>query len=162
MNHDITLIVNGERHQLKVSSNRTLIQVLREDLELKGTKEGCGTGECGACTVLVDGESVNSCLYLAALADGAEILTIEGLEKHFNLHPLQAAFLDSGAVQCGYCTPGMIMQALALLRDNPHPTEDEIRMGLEGNLCRCTGYVKIVEAILCAAKNREDIEGNDI
>lgn len=150
--HEIAITVNGESHRLTVSPHRTLLQVLREDLGLTGTKEGCGTGECGACTVHVNGKSVNSCLYLAALADGTEILTIEGLVDNGLFHPVQQAFLDSGAVQCGYCTPGMIMQALALLGENPSPTREEIRIGLEGNLCRCTGYAKIVEAIELAAE----------
>ena len=149
--HEIIITVNGEMHRLTVSPHRTLLQVLREDLGLTGTKEGCGTGECGACTVLVNGESLNACLSLAALADGAEIRTIEGLAEKGLFHPVQQAFLDSGAVQCGYCTPGMIMQTIALLGENPSPTREEIRIGLEGNLCRCTGYAKIVDAVELAA-----------
>jgi carbon-monoxide dehydrogenase small subunit len=151
MMHDITVTVNGDIRQLAVESRRTLLQMLREDLKLTGTKEGCGTGECGACTVILNGKSVNSCLCLAAMCDNAEIVTIEGLSKGNTLHPVQQAFLDTGAVQCGYCTPGMVLQTVAFLKENPDPDEEEIRLALEGNLCRCTGYSKIVKAVQLAA-----------
>jgi carbon-monoxide dehydrogenase small subunit len=131
---------------------RTLLEVLREDLGLTGTKEGCGLGECGACTVLMDGRAINSCLVLAAEADGREITTIEGLADGDRLHPIQQAFVDHGGLQCGFCTPGMIMSAKALLDKNPHPTEEEIKQGITGNLCRCTGYTKIIESIKAAAE----------
>ena len=125
----------------------TLLRFLRDELHLTGTKEGCGEGDCGACTVLVDGQSVNSCLYLAVLADGKEILTIEGLEKNGQMHEIQEAFIRHGAIQCGFCSPGMIMSVKNLLDNNPKPTEDEIRRGMSGNLCRCTGYQQMVDAI---------------
>jgi len=142
--------VNGERYEAAVEPNRTLLEVLWEDLGLTGTKMGCNSGECGACTVLLDGMAVCSCLTLAVEAQGKDILSIEGLSSNGKLHPVQQAFIDHHAVQCGYCTPGMIMSAKALLDKNPDPTEDEVRSALQGNLCRCTGYVKIVEAILAA------------
>jgi len=125
---------------------------LRDDLGLTGTKEGCGKGECGACTVLIDGKPVNSCLMFAYQANGSKVTTIEGLEENGELHPLQEAFVEEGAVQCGFCTPGMIMAAKAILDANPKPTREEIRQGISGNLCRCTGYVKIINAIEAAAK----------
>lgn len=150
--YPIRLTVNGEVHELEVEPQRRLLDVLREDLLLTGTKEGCGNGECGACTVLLDGRAVNSCLLLAVSAEGHEIETIEGLAKGEELHPLQRAFIEYGAVQCGFCTPGMIMAAKALLLENPRPTEDEIRTGLAGNLCRCTGYTKIIAAVQAAAE----------
>jgi carbon-monoxide dehydrogenase small subunit len=128
--------------------NRTLLQVLREDLGMPDTKYGCGTGECGACTVLIDGKkSILACLSLAVLMDGAKITTVAGLETEGKLHPVQEAFVNEGAIQCGYCTPGMVMKSVSILAKNPHPTEEEIRRELEGNICRCTGYVKIVQAI---------------
>lgn len=145
--------VNGERCEVAVEPNRTLLEVLWEALGLTGTKMGCNQGECGACTVLLDGIAVCSCLTLAVEAQGKEILTIEGLASNGQLHPIQQAFIDHYAVQCGYCTPGMIMSAKALLDKNPDPTEDEVKCALQGNLCRCTGYMKIIEAIL-AAKER--------
>ena len=148
----IDLTVNGEPHELLVEPRLTLLEVLREDLGLTGTKRGCGTGECGACTVLVNGRAVNSCLLLAVDASGKEVLTIEGLATNGRLHPVQEAFLAHGGVQCGFCTPGMIMSAKALLDANPNPTETEVRYAIAGNLCRCTGYVKIVESILAAAQ----------
>lgn len=154
--HEISLRVNGRKYDLTVDSRRTLLRVIREDLGLKGTKKGCEEGECGACSVIVDGRVVDSCLYLAVEADGKEILTIEGLRRGRVLHPLQQSFIDHGAFQCGYCTPGMILTAKALLDKNPHPTEEEVRKGIEGNFCRCTGYQKIVQAILAAA-GREDV-----
>jgi carbon-monoxide dehydrogenase small subunit len=148
----IRLTVNGEPLEAAVAQNQTLVQFLREDLGLTGTKHGCGLGDCGACTVILDGKAVNSCLVLAIQANGAEVLTIEGLAENGKLHPLQQAFVDKGAIQCGFCTPGMILSAKALLEERPNPTELEIRTALSGNLCRCTGYQKIVEAIDEAAK----------
>lgn len=142
--------VNGERYQVAVEPNRTLLEVLGENLDLTGPKMGCNQGDCGACTVLLDGMAVCSCLTLAVEAQNKEIVTIEGLASNSQLHPIQQAFIAHHAVQCGYCTPGMIMSAKALLDKNPDPTEEEIRRALQGNLCRCTGYVKIVEAILAA------------
>jgi len=143
----ITITVNGEEHRLEVKPNRTLVDVLREDLGLTGTKRGCDEGKCGSCTVLMDGLPVDSCMVLAAQADGGDILTIEGVAKGGKPHPLQKAFSEKGAVQCGYCTPGMILTAKALLDGNPSPGEDDIRSAIAGNLCRCTGYSKIIEAI---------------
>jgi carbon-monoxide dehydrogenase small subunit len=152
LNYDITLTVNGRRYKLGVDPLRTLVEVLREDLGFTGVKVGCGKGECGACTILLNGKPVNSCLILAVEADGSSILTIEGLSKDGTLHPLQEAFVKYGAVQCGYCTPGMILSAKALLDENPNPSELDIREAISGNLCRCTGYAKIVKAILEAAR----------
>lgn len=149
---EITLTVNGQSHHLDVSLHRTLLEVLRDELGLTGTKYGCGMGECGACTVLIEGKPVLSCITLAATADGKAITTIEGLAEDGNLHPVQQAFIDRGAIQCGYCTPGMILAAKALLDENPGPTEEEVKQYLRGNLCRCTGYTKIIEAVLVAAK----------
>jgi carbon-monoxide dehydrogenase small subunit len=144
----ITLYVNGEANSLTIPVNRTLLQVLREDLGMPDTKYGCGTGECGACTVLLeDGKSILACLTLAATMDGAKITTVAGLEKDGKLNPVQEAFVSEGAIQCGYCTPGMVMKSVSILAKNPKPTEEEIRRELEGNICRCTGYVKIVQAI---------------
>jgi carbon-monoxide dehydrogenase small subunit len=151
----IELTVNGEKCFLEVKSNQTLVDVLREDLGMTGTKKGCGEGKCGSCTVLIDGRPVNSCLVLAPQADGADIVTIEGLAQQ-EPHPLQKAFAEKGAVQCGYCTPGMILTAKALLDINPNAREDEIKEAIAGNLCRCTGYNKIVEAITaCASADRK-------
>ncbi len=155
MNRTVALSVNGSAHTLSVAAYRTLLDVLRNDLHLTGTKEGCGSGECGACTVLLDGKPVNACLVLAVEAQGSQIMTIEGLAESGDLDPLQTAFIDHGAVQCGFCTPGMIMAAKALLQQNPHPTEEEVRLAVHGNLCRCTGYDKIVAAILSKAKQRK-------
>ena len=152
MKQRIHLRVNGEDYEVEVEPRRRLLDVLREDLELTGTKEGCGTGDCGACSVIMDGQLINSCLKLAVSADGADILTIEGLAQGGKLHPLQEAFMEKGGVQCGICTPGMILAAKNLLDENPQPTVDEIRFGLAGNLCRCTGYTKIVEAVDAAAE----------
>jgi aerobic carbon-monoxide dehydrogenase small subunit len=152
MLHEITLVVNGESHTIAVKSQHTLLKVLREQLGLTGTKIGCENGECGACTVLMDGEPVNSCLVLAVEADGHTIETVEALSKSGGLHPLQQAFIDHNAIQCGFCTPGMLMTAKAILDKNPHPTEDEVREGIAGNLCRCTGYIRIVDAIMDAAR----------
>ena len=144
----LQLTINGEPYELTVEPRTTLAELLREELHLTGTKEGCGIGMCGACTVLLDGKAIKSCLVLALKANGKEITTIEGLAAKGDIHPLQKAFIDHGAIQCGYCTPGMILSAKALLDENPHPTEEEVRMAMAGNLCRCTGYVKILEAIL--------------
>ncbi len=141
------MTVNNEEYRLEVEPNRILVDVLREDLGLTGTKKGCGEGKCGSCTVLMDGLPVNSCMVLAVQADGKSILTIEGLTAEGEPHPLQKAFADKGAVQWGYCTPGIILTSKALLDGNPAPSEDEIRSAIAGNLCRCTGYSKIVEAI---------------
>ncbi len=148
----INLTINNEAYELAVEPNRTLVEVLRYDLGLTGTKQGCGVGDCGSCTVIMDGKLVNSCLVLAVQANGRNILTIEGLDVDQGLHPLQQAFVDKGAVQCGFCTPGMILSAKGLLDQNPKPDESEIRMAISGNLCRCTGYQKIVEAIQHASK----------
>ncbi len=144
----LEMTVNGKAIKVEVNPNARLLDVLRENLGLTGAKEGCsGEGECGACTVIMDGKAVNSCLVLALQARGKEIITIEGLESNGELDRLQQAFIDQGAIQCGYCTPGMIMAAKALLMGNPHPSEAEIRLGIAGNLCRCTGYLKIISAI---------------
>ncbi|MBN2124561.1 MAG: (2Fe-2S)-binding protein [Deltaproteobacteria bacterium] len=148
----ITLIINGEKHDIEVKPFWSLLYVIRDKLGLIGTKLGCNSGECGACTVLVGGKPVNSCLMIAAQADGKEITTIEGLEKDGELHPLQQAFIDHFAVQCGYCTPGVILSAKALLDAKPNPNETEVRETIKGHLCRCTGYVKIVESILACTK----------
>ena len=150
--HTITITVNGAQERLEVPSNMTLLQMLREKLALTGTKNGCEAGECGACTVLVDGEPANSCMMLAVEADGHEVLTVEGLSPEGKLSPVQQAFVQHNAIQCGYCTPGMLMSAHALLRRDPHPTTEEIQEAIVGNLCRCTGYVRILDAIQAAAK----------
>ncbi len=150
-NFAFRLLVNGEEFDLYTAPHRTLLEVLRDELGLTGTKEGCGTGDCGACTVLMDGRAVNSCLVLAPEATGREIATIEGLATNGRLHPIQQAFVDAAAAQCGYCTPGMILSIKALLDRNPSPTLDEVRLGIAGNLCRCTGYAKVYEAIEAAA-----------
>jgi aerobic-type carbon monoxide dehydrogenase small subunit (CoxS/CutS family) len=143
----LRMVVNGKPVEVKVDPTWTLLYVLREELKLTGTKKGCEKGDCGACTVLLQGKPVNSCLVLALQAEGREIETIEGLGEADNLHPLQKSFIVNGAVQCGFCTPGMLLSAAALLRKNPDPTEREIRTAISGNLCRCTGYQKIVKAI---------------
>ena len=151
-NHKLSLIVNGHTEELLVSSNTTLLHALRDHLGLMGTKNGCEAGECGACTVLLDGEPVNSCLVLAVELDGREITTIEGLSSNGQLTPLQQAFADLNAVQCGYCTPGMLMASTALLNRNPRPTEADIQKALVGNLCRCTGYQRIIDAVIKASE----------
>ncbi|MCF7982089.1 MAG: (2Fe-2S)-binding protein, partial [Pseudomonadales bacterium] len=143
----VNLQVNGRDYDLSVASNKTLLEVLRDQLDLPDTKYGCGTGECGACTVLIDGQVVNSCLTLAAAVDGKSITTAIGLEKDGELHPVQEAFVEETAVQCGYCIPGMVVKTVGLLEKNPDPSEAEIRHWLEGNICRCTGYEKIVAAV---------------
>ena len=148
---NIELTVNGEAYEVVAAPNRTLLEVLREDLYLTGTKEGCGEGACGTCTVLVDGKPVRSCLTLAVEVEGREVTTIEGLAPLGELHPVQKAFVEYGAIQCGFCSPGMILTAKALLEENPEPTEEEARRAISGNVCRCTGYAKIVEAMLTAA-----------
>ncbi len=149
----ITLCVNGKDHQLTVPVNRTLLQALRDDLRLTETKYGCGTGECGGCTVLVDGkDSICACLTLAVEAAGRHLTTVGGLTREGELHPIQIAFIEEGAIQCGYCTPGMIMKTASILATNPTPSEEEIRKGLEGNICRCTGYEKIVRAVQRASQ----------
>ncbi|HIP87406.1 MAG TPA: (2Fe-2S)-binding protein [Anaerolineales bacterium] len=150
--HSIEVTVNGEKEHLEVPSHMTLLQMLREELGITGPKNGCSAGECGACTVLLDGEPVNSCMVLAVEVDGHEVVTVEGLAKEGQLTPLQQAFIDYNAVQCGFCTPGILISAEALLERNPHPTEEEIKEALVGNLCRCTGYVRIVKAVQAAAE----------
>lgn len=144
----VTLKINGESYELLVEPKKTLLDVLREDLGLTGTKKGCDQGDCGACTVLLHGKPVNSCLVLAVEAAGQEITTVEGLAQGDRLHPLQESFIRHGAMQCGYCTPGMLLSAKALLDKNPHPSRREVKEAIAGNLCRCTGYVKIIDAIL--------------
>lgn len=143
----LDFILNGEACHTEIPEDATLLKVLRDILHLTGTKEGCGEGDCGACTVLVDGRSVNSCLFPAIQAEGCQVMTIEGVEAHPELARIQKAFVDYGAVQCGFCSPGMIMSTVALLQKNPKPTEEEIRRGLSGNICRCTGYQAMVDAI---------------
>jgi len=150
--HVVSLTVNGQEHAALVRANTTLLDLLREEFDYTGTKKGCELGDCGACTVLMDGKSVNSCLVLAVEVDGRSITTIEGLEQNGKLDRLQEEFINHTAVQCGYCTPGMIMSAKALLARTPHPTEREVREAIGGNICRCTGYVRIVKAILAAAQ----------
>lgn len=154
----IKLTVNGESHEAEAPDHRTLLDFLRQDLGIMGTKSGCETGDCGACTVLLNGAAVNSCLVLAVEAEGQQVLTVEGLaKKSHELHPLQEAFVEHGAIQCGYCTSGMLLSAKALLDEVSRPTDDEIRQALAGNLCRCTGYYSIIEAVKAAAAkmNRE-------
>jgi len=151
--HNIRLTVNGESYTVAVEPRESLLDVLRDKLSLTGAKKGCNRGDCGACTIIMDGKTVNSCLVLAVEADDREVLTIEGLANKGQLHPVQEAFIQYGAIQCGYCTPGMIMSAKALLDENPNPTEEEIKRAIGGNLCRCTGYVKIVDAIKKAAES---------
>ena len=150
--HHITLTVNGDLRELDVDPRRTLLDILRDDLELRGTHLGCGTGDCGACTVLVDGEPIPSCLVLAADADGREVITVEGLVQNSEPHAVQKSIVAHGGIQCGYCTPGIVVSSVALLNRNPHPTEDDVREAIAGNLCRCTGYKKIVEAVLEVSK----------
>ena len=150
--HVVRLVVNGEEHAALVKSNTTLLDLLREEFDYTGTKKGCELGDCGACTVLMDGKTVNSCLVLAVEANGHTVMTIEGLERNGKLDRLQEEFINQAAVQCGYCSPGMILSAKALLVRNPHPSEREVREAIGGNLCRCTGYVRIVKAILAAAE----------
>ena len=151
----LSLTVNGELYQRTIKPNLTLLDFIRDELGLTGTKKGCETGDCGSCTVILDGELVNSCLLLAMEANGKEVLTVEGLMKGGKLHLLQEAFIEHGAIQCGYCTPGMLLAAKALLDKSPTPTEQDVRAGIVGNLCRCTGYTKIVEAILAVGSQKD-------
>lgn len=148
---EIKCVINGKPYELRLKPWRTLLEMIREDLQLTGTKEGCGQGECGSCTVIMGNKAVNSCLVPAVEADGQEITTIEGLVENDVLHPIQEAFVEQAGMQCGFCTPGMIMTAKALLENNPDPSEEEIREGIAGNFCRCTGYTKIIESIRAAA-----------
>ncbi len=154
MKKPISLNVNGDLHDLYVDTRRTLLDVLRHELELLGAHRGCDAGDCGACTILVDGRPMTSCLLLAADWDGAEITTVEGVLEKGRMHPIQQALVEKGGIQCGFCTPGFVMNAIALLDEIPHPNESEVRVWLSGNLCRCTGYVKIVEAVLNVAEAR--------
>ncbi|MCC3144299.1 (2Fe-2S)-binding protein [Halanaerobium sp. Z-7514] len=149
---DVEITVNSKKYNLKVGSQERLLDTIRKELKLTGTKEGCSVGECGACTVIVDDKAVNSCMILTAQVDGSEIITVEGLESKKGLSPLQKAFVEKQAIQCGFCTPGMLMSALALLKNNPRPNKEKIKTALEGNLCRCTGYQQIIEAVETAAK----------
>jgi len=151
------LEVNGQQREMQVEVNRTLLEVLRDDLGLIGAKQGCGSGDCGACTILVDDEAMCSCMLLAAEAEGRRITTIEGLAPEGEIHPVQRAFIECGALQCGFCTPGMVLSAVALLRRSSHPTKDEIRDALAGNLCRCTGYDKIVKAVQVVAGEADHV-----
>jgi aerobic-type carbon monoxide dehydrogenase small subunit (CoxS/CutS family) len=152
----VTFVLNGKEIRIETPSDRRGVDILREDLHLTGTKEGCGAGECGACTILVDGESRLSCLMVAAQLEGRRVTTIEGLAEGEGLHPVQQAFVELGAVQCGFCTPGMVLTAVDLLQKNPDPTRLEIREGISGNLCRCTGYQKIVDAVEAAARRMKE------
>lgn len=162
MKQNLELKVNGQLYEVFVEPWKSLAEVLRDELELTGVKTACETGNCGSCTVLIDGKAVKSCLMLAPQARGKEITTIEGLANEKGLHPLQQAFIDHFAVQCGFCTPGMILKAKSFLDENPDATEDEIRAGISGNLCRCTGYVKIVEAVMAAQeKMRQTSPGKE-
>ena len=152
MKQNLRFTLNGEPIEIEIEPHLTLLQLLRDKLELTGTKEGCGMGECGACTVLLEGKSVNSCIFPAMEVDGKNLTTIEGMaDAEGNLHPLQKALIENGAIQCGFCTPGMVLSAKALLDENPKPTDEEIRHGIAGNLCRCTGYLQIIQAIKAAS-----------
>ncbi len=152
MKKTIHFNLNGELMEVEIEPHITLLQLLRDTLELTGTKEGCGNGECGTCTVLLDGKAINSCIFPAMEIDGKTITTIEGMaDREGNLHPIQKAFIEYGAIQCGFCTPGMVLSAKALLDENPKPGEDEIRTAISGNLCRCTGYIQIIQAIKAAS-----------
>ena len=154
MKHKISITVNGAAREAEVESRLLLVHLIREVFRLTGTHIGCDTSHCGVCTVLLDGEPVKSCTVLAVQADGCKVSTVEGLEQGGKLHPVQEAFTEKHALQCGYCTPGMLMSASALLADNPSPSEDDVRVALQGNICRCTGYVNIVEAVAAAARGR--------
>ncbi len=153
---NVSFVLNGKEIRIETPSDRRVVDILREDLHLTGTKEGCGAGECGACTILVDGESRLSCLLMATQLEGRKVTTIEGLAEGERLHPVQQAFVKLGAVQCGFCTPGMVLAAVDLLQKNPDPTRLEIREGISGNLCRCTGYQKIVDAVEAAAQRMKE------
>jgi aerobic carbon-monoxide dehydrogenase small subunit len=148
----VTITVNGTTHESEIEPRTLLVQYVRETLGLTGTNIGCDTSSCGACSLHVDGESVKSCTLLAAQADGCQVTTIEGLAQNGVMHPMQQAFMDNHGLQCGFCTPGMVMASISLLNENPNPTEEEVRIGLEGNLCRCTGYHNIVQSVLAAAQ----------
>jgi len=154
--HKITVKINGGLEQVEVASNTTLLAMLRDKLAMTGTKNGCAAGECGACTILMNEEPVNSCMVLAVEADGAELVTVEGLAREGELDVIQKTIIDKGGVQCGFCTPGVLISTKALLTRNPHPSESEIREALVGNLCRCTGYVRIVEAVQAAAEQQKE------
>jgi aerobic-type carbon monoxide dehydrogenase small subunit (CoxS/CutS family) len=154
MKHDVSLTVNGREHHLQVESQRTLLEVIRDDLKLFGAREACGMSLCGACTLLVDGQPVSSCCYLAARANGKSIATIEGLGSGGELHPVQRAFLEQGGFQCSYCTPGMILMAVCLLRETPSPSAEDVRDYLAGNLCRCGAYPEIIDAVMAASRTR--------
>jgi carbon-monoxide dehydrogenase small subunit len=160
MKRVIELNVNGNSYETVISPQDLLIDVLRQKLDLTGTKKGCGQGDCGTCTVLIDGRRALACLTLAIACEGRRILTIEGMERHGAVHAIQQAFIDKGAIQCGYCTPGMVLSAKALLDENPDPSEHEIKLGISGNLCRCTGYVKIVDAVRDAAGRLQAAAGS--
>ncbi len=157
----VNFVLNGSNVRAEVAPSRLLVDFLREDMGLTGTKKGCEVGECGACTVIVDGKTVDSCLVLAATIDGCEITTIEGVAKNDSLHPLQQAFIDHGAVQCGYCTPGMVLAGKALLDENQCPTREEIKVAMSGNVCRCTGYKKIVDAVAAVANGNKGREKDE-
>jgi len=150
--HPVSLTINGDQYDLLIEPRKTLLAVLRETIGLTGTKEGCSTGDCGACTVIVDGKSVTSCMMLAVSANGKSIATIEGISRDGHLHPIQRAFIEKGGYQCGFCTPGFIMASKAFLDENPNPPEAALRHALGGNICRCTGYTKIIEAVMSAAE----------
>lgn len=156
MNYNLNCVINGKAVSKEIPSDITLLSFLRDVLHMTGTKEGCGEGECGACTVLVNGKNINSCIFPAIKADGCEIITIEGVSENGELSAIQQSFLSHGAVQCGFCTPGMVLSAKALLDKNPNPTEEEIRKAMSGNLCRCTGYQAIVNAIKAMAKDNQE------
>lgn len=151
----VSFTINGRAVSLETMPNRTLLEMVRDDLALTGSKEGCGTGDCGACTMIVDGATINGCIMLAPQVDGKTVVTVEGIAEGKTLHPVQQAFVEAGAAQCGFCTPGFIMSSVALLERNPNPTEEEIRIGISGNICRCTGYVKIVDAVAMAARRMQ-------
>ena len=158
MNNKITLMVNGSKRMVVTDPARPLLDVLREELHLTGTKYGCGEGQCGACTVLIDGRRALSCVTPVGQVDGKKITTIEGFADGDSLHPIQQAFLDEGAIQCGYCTPGMILSAAALLKNNPKPTDEQIKEGMNGNICRCNGYTKIINAVRRAASQMKEVK----
>lgn len=161
MKHAMHLTINGEAYEVLVEPYCSLLDMLRDQLHLTGTKKGCDEGDCGACTVLIQGKTATSCMMLALDAKDKEVVTVEGLVKGEKLHPVQEAFVQYGGVQCGYCTPGLIMSAVGLLRENPTPTEEDVRYGIGGNLCRCTGYAKVIQAILKAAEAMKAVAGKE-